>query len=223
VDLYEAMRSTPTTRRFTDEPVPREALLRVLENARFAPSGGNRQGWRVIAVEDRERRRTLRDLYLPHWRAYIQATGAAAVLERPDEFPASVVRMARRSNEMAEHLDEIPLHLIVLVHLDSLAITDSGLERPSVVGGASVYPFVMNVLLGLRAEGLGAALTTLIVPAEPQLRTLLEIPDGYAVAGHIAAGHPAEPWPTRLSRRPVEEFAFLERYGEPFAATPDGS
>ena len=46
------MRCAPSTRRFTDEPVPDEVLERVFDNARFAPSGGNRQGWRVIVVTD---------------------------------------------------------------------------------------------------------------------------------------------------------------------------
>ena len=51
--FYEVMRRAPSTRHFTDEPVPREVLERVLDNARFAPSGGNRQGWRVVVVTDR--------------------------------------------------------------------------------------------------------------------------------------------------------------------------
>jgi nitroreductase len=50
--FYEVMRCAPSTRYFTDEPVPRELLHRVLDNASYAPSGGNRQGWRVIVVTD---------------------------------------------------------------------------------------------------------------------------------------------------------------------------
>jgi nitroreductase len=78
--FYEVMRCAPSTRHFTDEPVPREVLERVLDNARFAPSGGNRQGWRVVVVTDRDTRRRLRELYEPHWMEYTQATGARAAL-----------------------------------------------------------------------------------------------------------------------------------------------
>ena len=78
MDLYEAMRGAPTSRLFKPDPVAREMLVRALENARFAPSGGNRQGWRVVVVEDPERRRALQELYLPSWRAYTERTGAAA-------------------------------------------------------------------------------------------------------------------------------------------------
>jgi nitroreductase len=218
MDLFEAMRCAPTSRRFKPDPVPREALVRVLEAARFAPSGGNRQGWRVVVVEDAGRRTALRELYLPHWRAYLERTGGARMLAEPDGFDPARVRMVRRADDYAQHLDEVPVHLLVGVRLDDLAVTDAGLPRQSIVGGASVYPFVQNVLLGLRGEGLGAALTTLLVPAEAEVRRLLEIPDEVALAAHIGVGYRVEKWPQRLARRPVSEFAFSERWGEPLKA-----
>jgi nitroreductase len=217
MDLYEAMRCAPTSRRFTDEPVPTEVLTRVLENARFAPSGGNRQGWRVVVVRDAERRAALRELYQPHWRAYMEQTGGARVLADVDSFEPKRVRGVTRANDYANGLHEVPVHLVIGVRVEDLVVTDSELPRQSIVGGASVYPFVQNVLLGLRAEGLGAALTTLLIPAEADVKRLLEIPDDLALAAHIGVGYRAEPWPKRLSRKPVEEFAFGERFGEPLA------
>jgi nitroreductase len=217
-ELYELMRCVPSTRHFTDEPVPRELLERVFEHARFAPSGGNRQGWRVIVVTDRERRRRMRELYEQPWDDYMITTGGRAALESGEAsgLPPGRLRMLRGADEFAHSFDEVPVHLVVCVHLDSLAITDAELDRPSVVGGASVYPFVHNVLLGLRHEGLGAAFTTLLVPAEPQLRELLEIPDGFAVAGHISVGYRDGDWPRKLTRNPVSEFVFGERFGAPW-------
>jgi nitroreductase len=217
MQLTEAMRCAPTSRQFKPDPVPAEALGRALDNARFAPSGGNRQGWRVVVVRDQDARLALRDLYLPHWRAYLQATGAAPMLEEPGRFDPARVRMVRRADEYAQRLEQVPVHLVVGVRLDDLAVTDAKLARPSIVGGASVYPFVQNLLLALRDEGLGAALTTLLIPAEEQVKQLLAIPPEVALAGHIGVGYRAEPWPQRLSRRPVEEFAFAERFGEPFS------
>lgn len=216
--LYEVMRCAPSTRRFTDEPVSREALERVFDAARFAPSGGNRQGWRIIVIVDAEMRRRLRELYVPHWDAYMEATGARAVL---DAGPASGVRPGRLrmlagADEYARTFDRVPVHLVICFAVEALAIVDLQLDRPSITGGASLYPFVQNVLLGLRAEGLGAAFTTLLVPAEPQLRELLAIPTEYAVAGHIAIGHRADPWPVALSREPLERFTFSERFGQPW-------
>ncbi|MGD1056910.1 MAG: nitroreductase family protein [Solirubrobacteraceae bacterium] len=217
MDLYEAMRCAPTTRRFKPDPVPAEKLTRALDAARFAPSGGNRQGWRVVVVQAPELRAKLRDLYQPGWREYMQQTGGAQVLADPDSFDAKIVRNVQRADEYANGLDRVPVHLVVGVRLEDLAVTDAKLPRQSIVGGASVYPFVQNLLLALRAEGLGAALTTLLVPAEDEVKRLLEIPEGIALAAHIGVGYRADPWPSQLARKPVEKFAFAERYGEPLA------
>lgn len=217
MDLYEAMRCAPTSRRFKSDPVPSELLVRALENARFAPSGGNRQGWRVVVVQDAERRRALRDLYLPGWRAYMQSTGGAQVLADPGAFDVGVVRRVRGANEYAERLHELPVHLVIGVRLADLAVTDAELPRQSIVGGASIYPFAQNLLLALRAEGLGAAMTTLLVPAETDVKRLLQIPEEIALAAHVGVGYRADQWPKRLVRKPVQEFAFAERFGEPFS------
>ena len=209
------MRCAPTSRRFGPDPVPLEALVRSLELARFAPSGGNRQGWRVVVVQDADARLALRELYLPHWRAYMQHTGGAQMLEHPDRFDPARVRMVRRADDYANRLEQVPVHLVVGVRLADLAVTDARLPRQSIVGGASVYPFVQNLLLALRDEGLGAALTTLLVPAEAEVRRLLGIPEDIALAAHVGVGHRSDPWPRQLSRRPVTEFAFAERFGQP--------
>jgi nitroreductase len=217
-ELYELMRCAPSTRRFTDEPVSREVLERVLENARFAPSGGNRQGWRVVVVTDPDLRRRMRELYEAPWDDYMIETGGRAALDAGEAsgLPAGRLQMLHGADEFAHSFDQVPVHLVICVDVSALAIVDSSLDRPSIVGGASVYPFVQNILLGLRGEGLGAAFTTLLTPAEEQVRELLALPDGIVLAGHISVGHRADPWPRKLSRNPVSEFAFGERYGEPW-------
>lgn len=217
MELREAMRCAPTSRLFSDEPVDVEVLKGVFDDARFAPSGGNRQGWRVVVVRDPERRRALRDLYLPPWNAYMEQTGGAQMLRDPDAFDASRVRMVQRADHYAQHLDEVPVHLLVGVRLGDVLATDAKLPRQSIVGGASIYPFVQNVVLALRSAGLGAALTTLLVPAEAQVKELVGFPEDVALAAHVGVGHRADPWPKRLARKPVEEFAFAERFGEPLA------
>ncbi|MGZ6719544.1 MAG: nitroreductase family protein [Solirubrobacteraceae bacterium] len=136
--------------------------------------------------------------------------------KRPRRLPPGRLRMLQGADEFAHNFDQVPVHLVICVELSALAIVDNSLDRPSIVGGASVYPFVQNILLGLRAEGLGAAFTTLLTPAEEEVRKLLALPDGIVLAGHISVGHRADPWPTKLSRKPVSEFAFGERYGEPW-------
>jgi nitroreductase len=218
MELLDVMRCAPTSRRFLPDPVPAEVLERALEAARFAPSGGNRQGWRVVVVRDPDTRLALRDLYLPHWRAYMQMTGGAQLLEHPEGLDQARLRMLRGADEYASGLEQVPVHLVVGVRLEDLAVTDAKLPRQSIVGGASVYPFVQNLLLALRGEGLGAALTTLLVPAEEAVKSLLAIPPEIALAAHIGVGYRADAWPRRMARKAVAEFAFAERFGEPFSA-----
>ena len=196
----------------------RDVLQRVLDSARFAPSGGNRQGWRVVVVTDPAARRRMRELYQEPWDAYVIKTGGRAALDAGEAsgLPAARLRMLRGADEYARTFDQVPVHLVISAELAALAITDAELPRPSIVGGASIYPFVHNVLLGLRHEGLGASFTTLLLPAEAAVKALLAIPEGFAMAGHIAGGHRADPWPKQLRRNPVREFAFRERFGEPF-------
>jgi nitroreductase len=217
VDLLDAMRCAPTTRRFTEDPVAPEAIASALDAARFAPSGGNRQGWRVVVVRDPATRAALAELYQPQWRAYMDLTGGSAVLADPAAHQDLRARMIVRADEYAANLASVPVHMVVGVRLGDLAVTDAKLERPSIVGGASIYPFVQNLLLALRDQGLGAAMTTLLVPAETEVKRLLAIPDDIAIGAHIGVGHRADEWPKRLARRPVEEFAFAERFGEPLA------
>jgi len=50
MDVYEAVTSRRAVRGFTDEPVSREVLERVVSAAAWAPSGSNVQPWRIYVV-----------------------------------------------------------------------------------------------------------------------------------------------------------------------------
>lgn len=214
VDLDEAMRTTATVRYYTDEPVDEAVLYRAFERARFAPNGGNRQGWRVIVITDPDRRRQVRDLYLEPWAPYVDAARARVAGTGPVPRTSGVLE---RADEFAHAMDEVPVHLVILARMDALAITDQDLGyRTSIVGGASVYPFVQNILLSCRAEGLGSTLTTIMTSVEPKVRELLGIPDGYAVAALVTVGHPdRNRLPGALSRAPVEEFVTHDTFDGP--------
>ena len=101
---------------------------------------------------------------------------------------------------------------------NEMAITDAELERVSVVGGGSVYPSVENLLLACRAEGLGCTLTTLLCTYEPDVRKVLDIPDPWGTAAAIPVGYPLLRGHGPISRRPVEELAFNDRWCLPFGS-----
>ena len=222
MDLSEVMRTTAAAREFTTEPVDDAVLHRILDNARFAPSGGNRQGWDVIVVRDPAIRATVRDLCVLGWREYVAHVAQGLVPFAPIDDgcwtgPAVDLDAARASEHPAafvDTLDTVPAMLIVTARLDQLAVLDNGLDRQSIVGGGSIYPFVQNLALAARNEGLGAAVTTFLVRQEPAARELLHLPVGVAIASLVAMGHPVKQV-TKLRRRAVEEFAHVDTYDGP--------
>ena len=76
MELVDALRTTGAVREFLPEPVSDEVVYRILDNARFAPSGGNRQGWHVVVVRDPSIRRRIRDAYLGGWYEYLAQRAA---------------------------------------------------------------------------------------------------------------------------------------------------
>ncbi len=228
MDLSEALRATAAIRDFRPEPVPDPIVHRVLDTARFAPSGGNRQGWRVIVVNDPTTRAHLRDLYLAGWYEYLAQIEAglvpwAPITDEPAEAraianaPAVAERAAHDPGGFAEHLDTVPVMLVVLADLRALAAVDKGADRYTFAGAASIYPFAWSLLLAARDEGLGGVITTMPIRREHDVRSLLGVPDELALAAVIALGYPSHQ-PRRLTRQPVDEFATVDRFdGPPFA------
>ncbi|MEM9562202.1 MAG: nitroreductase family protein [Actinomycetota bacterium] len=221
MELYHAMRHTPSCRYFEDRPVDDAVLERIFDHARFASSGGNRQGWRVVVVTDPVTKSAIADLHLRQWDAHLGEARDGTVRHQGDRSGTkmehgteSSTRRLDRTDDFAKGLHEVPALLVVYVMLDTLAITDRDLDRPSIVGGGSVYTFVQNLLLACTAEGLGSALTTLLAAEQPEVDELLAAPDGAALAALIAVGHPVvERQYTKLRRRPVEDFVFRDGFG----------
>ncbi len=226
MDLIETLRSTGAVREFTGEPVPDEVVARVLDNARFAPSGGNAQAWHVVLVKSADAKARLRDLYLPGWRDYLamkvaglrpwaptndRAAEVAALAAAPPEV------LAAAEQGFAGDFDRCPVLLAVFADLAALAAVDRDADRYSFAGGASVYPFVWSIVLAARAEGLGGVLTTMAIRQEDEVRRLLGAPDQWAVAAVVALGHPVNA-ARRLRRQPVSTFATVDSVqGRPLA------
>jgi nitroreductase len=220
MDLYDVMRTTPAVREFTDEPLPDQTLHRILDHARFAPSGGNRQGVRIIVVRDQQTRERLAELNEPAVRRYVAQIKAGQSpwnsLEPPIPTDEEIA-----ATDVPESFTKPVLTagavLVVCVDLGVVASTDQLLDRVGVISGASVYPMVWNILLAARNEGFGGTITTMAAAEEPAVRGLLGIPDEYAVAALLPIGKPVKQL-TKLRRNEVEEFVTRETFdGQPFS------
>jgi nitroreductase len=210
MDALAAMRTIGANRSYLPDDVPDAVVYEAVESARFAPQGGNRQPVRLVVVRDAAKKLRLKELYLPWWRAYFDA--AEAGTQSLGEY-SSARKALLAANDFAEKLDQHPLIIVVCARLADLHITDLELDRPPVVGGASIYPFVQNLCIAFRVAGVATTITSLLCGSEPEVKELLEIPDDYLTACHVVAGYPAKGFPTKLRRREVEEFTFVDTFG----------
>ncbi len=219
MELYEVMRTTFAAREFTDDPVDDATLYRVLENARFAPSGGNRQGAHIVVIRDPDTRARLAQLGLPAARRYVAqiARGQSPwnPLE-PSRASATEIDATEVPDALARSLVAAPVVLLICLDLKAVAATDQDLPRVGIVGGASIYPLAWNILLCARHEGLGGTMTTMAVAREDAVRELVGIPENFAVCAALPIGVPVKQL-TKLRRNDVASFVTRERYdGEPF-------
>jgi nitroreductase len=225
VDLNEAMRTTPATREFTSDDVGDDVVYDILEHARFAPNGGNRQAWKVIVIRDQATKDRLGRLYHLGGREYIAHSMAGLVpfvasASGPTSEPAVDIAAAAADESLAigmfDRIAEAPVLLLICLDLDRVSAVDTGLGRPPISVAGSVYPFAHNILLAARARGLGGTITTLLVRREREVKALLGIPERDVIATLVPLGRPAKVI-TKLRRDPVESFTTRERYdGEPF-------
>ena len=211
--LYEAMRTLRAVRRLRPDPIPDAVLARVLEAATWAPTGGNAQPWRILVVRDAAKKRRLGALYAERWNAYSDHH-RKLIADAPPAVVDAAARMLRAGDHLASHFAELPAVLVFCFNPNNMAITDGKLGRPSVVGGASVYPAVQNLLLACRAEGLGCVLTTLLCQVESEVRELLAIPDPWYTAAAVPIGYPVGKGHGPLSRKPVAKMVFGDQWGE---------
>jgi nitroreductase len=225
MELTEAMRTTGAVRDFTDDPLPDELLFRILDSARFAPSGGNRQGVRVIAIRDAVTRDSLARLTIPGARRYwAQSLRGETPWNPLTPFDVSEDDLATLDvpDSFIDPVRTAAVVLVLCLDLSAVAATDQDLDRIGIVSGASVYPLAWNILLAAREFGFGGTLTTMAVPREEEVLRLLGVPDGWALATVIPLGRPVRQV-TWLKRVPVADFVVVERFdGAPLTQAPAG-
>ena len=213
MEIISTLRTTGATRTYTDDPVPDAAVHQLLDDARFAPSGGNRQPWKVAVVKDVTIRRRMAELMQPVWDTYMarSALGITPFNSVDDQEPADV---AHSPNALLDGTESVPVVLAVAADLRRIALMDGLFDRPALTGGASIYPFCWSILLSARERGLGGVMTTFLSRVEPAAAPDLGLPEHHALAATIFLGVPVHQV-TKLRRAPVESFTTLDRFDGP--------
>lgn len=178
-DLWTAMSTARTIRRFTDEPVSEGDLSRCLEAATWAPNGANAQAWRFVVLRS------------PEVRAVVAEAAARALeviepvygMSRPaDGDQSRAARTNRATYELHDRAGELTTVLFAQQSWDSAS--------PFLLAG-SIFPAIQNFCLAARGLGLGACITSWAsYGGETLLREAIGVPDDWLIAGPVVIGHP---------------------------------
>ncbi|MBI3976785.1 MAG: nitroreductase family protein [Chloroflexi bacterium] len=206
MSLFDAVYTLRSIRRFRRDPVPVAVVRHLIEAATRAANGGNAQTWRFVVVADPALRAAVGDVYRRSF---------ADVYPYPPQPDPRRERLWKKAYHLAEHMGDEPPILIV-VCLERTAGSPPPTGTGAITFGSSAYPAVQNLMLAARAYGLGTCLTTIHRAREAELRVALGIPEHVETMALIPLGHPAEQFGS-LTRRPVEEVSYWDRWGAPFA------
>jgi len=212
-DLFEAVYTLSSVRRFHPDPVPEHVLLSILEAATHAPSARNAQPWYFVVVREATVKRPIAALYLSAWqqaqRYATTANADADIQDRP-----GYAEMMRRVDELAHHLEDVPV--LILACLDTRQLGPMADSAGHILAPqsayASIFPAVQNLMLAARGLGVGSALTTVHSIVEADMRGVVGIPAQVHIAALIPLGYPVRPF--RVTRRkPVDNVVFFDHWG----------
>jgi len=216
LDFFTVVDTQRALRRFRSDPVPDAAIRRVIAAATRAPSARGAEPWFFVVVRDERARAAIGERYRAAWEAAEQFT-AATDADRDVRDRPHYARMMRAARDLALNFAAAPVLIVCCLdhrQLGPLAGPDCSLRSP-LAAYASIFPAVQNVLLAARALGLGATLTTLHRTFEPALKAVLDIPVGVEAVALVPLGYAVDRFGA-TRRKPVEEVAFLDRWGKPF-------
>ena len=212
LDVFEAIETTRAVRRYTDEPVTDDEILRCIRAAVHGPSGGNIQPWQFLAVTDPTIKRGIGEIY---GRAYGRYEPTVLKLRQPlkdTEDEAAFQRTLAASRHLAAHMGDAPALVLVLMPNISMTLEDAEGRLDVGTPFASVYPAVQNFMLAARGLGIGTTLTTVYRIYQDEVRALCAIPSRYEIVALIPMGRPRGKF-GRGRRRPAEQVTHWNRFG----------
>ena len=199
IGLFETINTQRQPTRFKPDPVPKEAIEKIIDAATKAPSGVNSQPWDFVVITDRDLISGVGQLYHDAWLEAIVA-----------ESESPIIKAARY---LANHMSEAPVLILVCVD-DSRGYIPHTPGQPIVrdLYASSIWLAVQNLFLAARGLGLGTRLTTAHIRREPEIKALLGIPDHVETVVLTPLGYPKGRFGPP-NRRPGSEVTSYNRWG----------
>jgi len=198
MDVYEAILTRVSVRRFKPDPIPNEVVKEILEAGIRAPSAGNGQQWFFIIVKDNEELKAkLHELIL---KAHIKYAEEVA---REGTMPEEVKRKWLESLRKGE-MYKAPLYVAAYLDMRESQYKEEYAELERIWATQSLAAAIENMILAAWARGIGSVWLgdPLLMPEE--FNTLLKPPKGCELQAVIAFGYPAR-IPKPRPRKPLNE------------------
>lgn len=203
METLEAIRGRKSIRAYLDKPVPKEIIAQVLEASRWAPSGVNRQQWRVTVVTG-ERCKTLAKRLVERAREREPNTPGSGAGGPPD-VSRRMVALRADLTRIAQSLGQSLWEFVVL---GSYRLYDAPVvvvvSHPGRRGG-DIPQFVTTMLVAAHDLGLGTCWLGYPLSYSDLIRQVLEIPDEEQIGAVVALGYPDPDSPANAYRSPRDE------------------
>ena len=192
MELFEAIHSRRSIRRYRPEPVPQGLIVRLLEAACWAPSAHNRQPWRFTVIADAEVKERLARAMGARLRADLERDGLP-----PEVIEKDVARSYVR-------ITGAPVVILVALTLADMDVYPDPRRSQAewTMAVQSVAMAVQNLLLAAHAEGLGACWMCAPLFCPDAVKAALDLPEDWQPQALITLGYPAEV-PKEKGRAPL--------------------
>jgi F420 biosynthesis protein FbiB-like protein len=203
MEFFEVVHSQRSIRRFMPDPVPEEAIWKMLDAAIRAPSGSNTQPWGFLVVRDPAKRQVIAQAARERMADHMVDRAEAAAMEPVQR------RLHLSAIAFMENVTSAPVLIVACL----VAPTSPTSDINSLFAGASIYAAVQNLMLAARAQDLGTVLTTFNMWIEDVLRAEFGLPDDAKPVAIIPVGYPDGQRFGPTTRKPVESVTFWESWG----------
>jgi nitroreductase len=206
-DVFEIMQTTRSMRRLKPDPVPDALIKQILEAGSCAANGGNTQKWRFLVVKDPAIKKAVAAWYK---KAFDEVVGPRYASSAPP--PGVTAERYQRQHGavqyLTDHFHEAPVWIV--------ACLEDG-PNPGRGAGASIYPAVQNMILAIRALGLGTTLTTRHLLHEKEAEAALGLPQGVHSYAILPVGYPMGKFGP-VGRGPLADIVYQDKWGAPYPA-----